>query len=202
LGGEQFDWPDTVLTARSLAAFGVSLFAQAIIVLLIRAFFALKDSKTPVVISVISVLLNSILSIVFIQVLKMPIWGLGISASIATLLHALALLILLDRKVGYFDRAHLIIPFIKISVTTLIMAVPLYVLMKLFDQLVFDTTRTIELVLLTITVSSIGLATYLFFAWFFNIEEVVMFYKFAQKLTRFKDILVEPSQEVGSQKMT
>ena len=202
LGGEQFDWPDTVLTARSLAAFGVSLFAQAIIVLLIRAFFALKDSKTPVVISVISVLLNSILSIVFIQVLKMPIWGLGISASIATLLHALALLILLDRKVGYFDRAHLIIPFIKISVTTLIMAVPLYVLMKLFDQLVFDKTRTIELVLLTITVSSIGLATYLFFAWFFNIEEVVMFYKFAQKLTRFKDILVEPSQEVGSQKMT
>ncbi|MCR4263198.1 MAG: murein biosynthesis integral membrane protein MurJ, partial [Candidatus Roizmanbacteria bacterium] len=39
LGGKQFDWPDTVLTARCLAAFGVSLFAQALIVLLMRAFF-------------------------------------------------------------------------------------------------------------------------------------------------------------------
>ena len=130
----------------------------------------------------------------------MPIWGLGISASIATLLHAFALLILLDRKVGHFDRAHLIIPFIKISVTTLIMAVPLYVLMKLFDQLVFDTTRTVELVLLTVTVSSIGLATYLFFAWFFNIEEVVIFYKFAQKLTKIKTLFLDPTTEVTAGK--
>jgi putative peptidoglycan lipid II flippase len=199
-GADHFDWPATVLTARTLAAFSFSLFAQAMVVLLMRAFFALHDSKTPVVVSIVTVILNSLLSILFILGLKLPIWGLGISTSISSILHAGILLFLLDRKVKGFDRFQLIVPFLKITLTTLIMAVPLYVLMKLFDQLVFDTTRSIELFLLTGTVTSIGFATYLFFAWFFKIDEVLLFYKFAKKLTQVKEILLEPGREISTEK--
>lgn len=40
LGSGQFDWSDTRLTAAMLAIFAVSLFAQAILLLLIRAYYA------------------------------------------------------------------------------------------------------------------------------------------------------------------
>jgi hypothetical protein len=80
------------------------------------------------------------------------------------------------------------------------MGLSMYIPMKLLDQLVFDTTRTLNLILLTGTASCIGFATYLLFAWVFNIEEIITFIKFARKLVRLKDILFEPSQEVGTEK--
>lgn len=47
LGSGEFDWGDTRLTAAVLALLTVSLFAQAINLLLIRAFYASGVTKTP-----------------------------------------------------------------------------------------------------------------------------------------------------------
>ena len=199
-GADLFTWTATVLTGRTLAFFAVSLFAQATVHLLSRGFFAIHDSKTPVVIAVISIAANTILSLLFVFMFSMPIWALALAASIASTLNALLLLLYLDKRLGGFNRKKLFLPAIKIGTATLIMGLSLYVPMKLLDQLVFDTTLTLNLLLLTGTASCIGLATYLFCAWLFNIEEVLTFIKFAQKLVKIKDILVEPSQEVGPEK--
>jgi len=199
-GADQFTWDATVLTGRTLAFFAISLFAQATVHLLSRAFFAVHDSKTPVIIAVISILANTFLSLLFVFTFHMPIWALALAASIASTVNALLLLIYLDKRLGRFNRVKLFLPAIKIGAATLIMGLSLYVPMKLLDQLVFDTTLTLNLLLLTGTASCIGLATYLFCAWLFNIEEVLTFIKFAGKLVKIKDILVEPSQEVGSEK--
>jgi hypothetical protein len=43
--------------------------------------------------------------------------------------------------------------------------------MKLLDQLVFDTTRTLPLLALTGVASATGLAVYLFTAWLLDISE-------------------------------
>jgi putative peptidoglycan lipid II flippase len=199
-GADLFTWTATVMTGRTLAFFSISLFAQAIVHLLSRGFFAIHDSKTPVVIALISILTNTLLSIVFVFWFHLPIWALALSASIASFLNASLLLIFLDRKLGSFDRIKLFLPAIKIGMATIIMGLSLYVPMKLLDQLVFDTTRTLNLILLTWTASCIGLATYLFCAWLFNIEEVILFIKFARKLTTVKDIFYETSGEVGPEK--
>ncbi|TSC53382.1 MAG: Integral membrane protein MviN, partial [Microgenomates group bacterium LiPW_16] len=113
-GASHFDWEATVLTGKTLAFFSISLFAQAIIQLLARGFYALYDSKTPVIIGMISVLTNTVLSIFFIRSLGLPVWGLAISTSIASIVNALLLLIFLDRRVERFDRVRLILPAIKI----------------------------------------------------------------------------------------
>lgn len=200
-GADRFDWAATVLTGKTLAFFSLSLFAQGTIHLLARAFYALYDSKTPVKIAVVSILTNTTLSIFFIQVLSLPVWALGLSTSVASVINAFFLLLILDRKVGGFERRKLILPFLKIVAATLITALFLYVPMKLFDQLVFDTTRTLNLLLLTGTASFIGLSVYLFLAWFFNIEEVIIFYNFAKKLIRVIEIPLEPLQEVVEEKI-
>lgn len=196
-GAGRFDWPATVLTGKTLAYFSISLFAQGIIHLLARAFYAMHDSKTPVIIAVFSILVNVVFSIIFVRLLNLPVWSLALSTTIASLVNGFFLLVLLDMKVKGFDKIKLIAPFAKIVVASAATAVFLYVPMKLFDQLVFDTTRTFNLILLTGTASFIGFSVYLFLAWFLNIEEVMIFFNFAKKLVKVKDILIEPSKEVG-----
>ncbi|MCB9818544.1 oligosaccharide flippase family protein [Candidatus Nomurabacteria bacterium] len=52
LGSGQFDWSDTRLTAAVLAIFVLSLFAQAILLLLIRAFYAGGRTKLPLFVAI------------------------------------------------------------------------------------------------------------------------------------------------------
>lgn len=54
LGSGEFDWGDTRLTAAMLAIFVVSLFAQAILLLLIRAFYAGGRTALPLFVAVFS----------------------------------------------------------------------------------------------------------------------------------------------------
>ncbi len=195
-GASRFDWPATVLTGKTLAFFSLSLFAQAQIQLLARAFYSLYDSKTPVVIGGIAVIINTVLSIVFVRSMGLPVWSLGLSTSVSALFNVLALLYYLDRSVNTFNRSQLLVPSIKMFTASLVMGIALYVPMKLLDQLVFDTTRTFNLFLLTGVASLSGLMMYLFLAWFFNIREVVLFFNFARKIMRVRQPILETSAEV------
>ncbi len=62
LGSGNFDWDDTRLTAAILAIFIVSLLAQAINLLAIRAFYAYGDTKTPLLIALLGSLTTLLVS--------------------------------------------------------------------------------------------------------------------------------------------
>ena len=72
LGTGNFGWLETRLTAASLGVFSFALFTFCLIPLLNRAFFSLQDTKTPVIIGVITIVLNIALSFVFIWFLGFP----------------------------------------------------------------------------------------------------------------------------------
>jgi putative peptidoglycan lipid II flippase len=54
LGSGAFDWDDTRLTAAALAIFALSLAAQAVNLLIVRAFYAAGDTRTPFYVTVCS----------------------------------------------------------------------------------------------------------------------------------------------------
>lgn len=66
LGVGAFGWVDTRLTAAVLGILALSVFAQSIIPFLARSFFALKDTKTPTILTVIFVVLNIVLTFFFV----------------------------------------------------------------------------------------------------------------------------------------
>jgi putative peptidoglycan lipid II flippase len=65
LGSGEFDWSDTRLTAAMLAIFVVALLAQAILLLLIRAFYAGGKTFLPLCVAVTSGLLSIALAFIF-----------------------------------------------------------------------------------------------------------------------------------------
>jgi len=63
----KFSTSSSVLTSASLGLFCLSIPASALISLLLRGFFALKDTKTPTIIAVLMVGLNIIFSLWFVN---------------------------------------------------------------------------------------------------------------------------------------
>lgn len=164
-GGSKFDWTATVSTANTLSFFAFSLPLHTVYYVITRAFFALQDTKTPFIVSVISTIINTILSFVFVYFLKLPVWYLAISFGISINLSSLVLFYLLIKKIDHLKFAPIIIHSALLLLISFLMAVFVWILKKLFDGLIFDTSRTINLFSMTASLVLLGFGVYLYLAW-------------------------------------
>ena len=196
-GAATFPWEATVKTSYALAFFSLSIFAQGGIYLITRAFYALKDTSTPVKVSALTLFVNILLSLTFVKYLQLGIWSVAFSFSITSVLTFLILFVLFFTKVGGFNIDDLTQPFVKICYSSIFMGVGLYLPLKLLDQFVFDTSRTVPLLMLTAVASLAGTATYLIFTWVFKVEEVELLFNLLRKLKLQKGADVVATSTIG-----
>jgi len=121
LGSGRFTWVDTILTADTLAFFSLSLFAQCLIPLLMRMFFAIKNTVIPLVVAVSSALLNIILAFLFAK--SIGVAGLALAFSVAMIFNLILLWVALRIKVGYLYELPILRSLYKICVAAIAMAV-------------------------------------------------------------------------------
>ena len=62
LGSGEFDWDDTRLVAAALAMFVISLFAQALVMLLVRGFYAAGNTRTPLLANMTAVCVSLVVA--------------------------------------------------------------------------------------------------------------------------------------------
>ena len=217
-GAAAFDWLATVLTGRTLAFFALSIFASALIYLVTRAFFALQDTKTPLIIGAISTSVMVFLSATFVLVwrnnlidyainysgrlrlIPVGVESLAFAYSIAAILNLVLLLFFLNRKVK-ISSYEFWISQVKIFLSVIFMGFALYIPIKLLDQLVFDTTRTINLILLTGISSIIGFAIYFFLTWLLDVKEASTFLLMFKKVSGRRE-LIEESEKIIDPKIS
>ena len=137
-GGDKFDWQATVQTALTLSYFSFALPFHAIYYLLTRCFYAVMDSKTPFFISVVAILVNTGLSLLFVFYFHFPIWSLAISFSISMIMNSSTLFFFLSKKISGFDYRFLAIELGKILFASATAGIPSYFLMRFLDGLVFE----------------------------------------------------------------
>lgn len=184
-GGKKFDWEGTNLTALTLSYFAFSLPFHSIFYLIIRGFYAACDTKTPFLINLFSVLINTLLSLLFIFGLKLPVWSLAVSFSISILINTFFLLLFYYQKIKGFAVSYFLTHSLKIYLASFISSCFSYPLMKLLDKLILETSRTINVFFLIVIVFSFFILLYLFIAWLLNVEEV---YLFGKLITKIKEI--------------
>lgn len=197
-GVSNFPWPATVLTGKAVAILVVSAFAQAITQILIRGFYALHNTKTPLVVATISTIINIAVSFALVFYFNFGILGLAIALSLSNIIQGISLLYLISRELGGFERADFTIPFLKISFATLLTGVSLWVPFRLLDQLVFDTTRTGPLIALTGTTGAIGLGVYLAFSKIMNIKQLHAFTQLAYRIGNWRKIFSTTQETLES----
>ncbi|MBF0455043.1 MAG: murein biosynthesis integral membrane protein MurJ [Magnetococcales bacterium] len=94
-----FDENATYLTAQALLAYGLGLTAFSAIKVLAPAFYAMKDTRTPVRIAIICMSSNMVLNVLLMIPLQHV--GLALATTLSAFLNAFLLLRGLDKKVGY-----------------------------------------------------------------------------------------------------
>jgi len=197
-GAYEFDWQATVLTGKVLAVFAVSIFAQALLYLVSRAFYALHDTKTPLIVSAVATVCMLGLGTLFILYFHLGITSLAFAYTLAAIFQVVILLYMLDRKTHGFAKKEVAISLIKIFAAAFFTGFALYIPLKLLDQLVFDTTKTINLLLLTGISSIFGLSLYVFLTWVFNVKEATTFLLLFKRVGNWREILGSSDEVIDS----
>lgn len=99
----EFTSGDVVRTAGAMQFYAVGLLGIAASIVLTRCFFAMHDSKTPVIVATAVVALNVLCSALTVH--SFGINGLAASNSLASLIEAVVLGLLLARRIGIADGA-------------------------------------------------------------------------------------------------
>lgn len=122
-----FDESSTETTSWALLFYALGLFAHAMLEILTRGFYALRDTKTPVAWSLVAMVLNIALGLVLMGPLGHG--GLALGLSLSTILEATALFVLLRRRLGGLEDRSLAVSLIKIVVASFVMAAAVSILL-------------------------------------------------------------------------
>jgi len=117
----QFTPADTAATAAALMFYAPGLLGYSAVKIASPTFYALRDSRTPVTVSLISVALNLALNLMLVRV--MGYQGLALGTAIAALFNAGTLLWLLRRRIGGLDDRRTVMSLLKITAASAVMAV-------------------------------------------------------------------------------
>jgi putative peptidoglycan lipid II flippase len=105
----QFNARSTEMVTWALYFYAAGLFSHSLLEVLTRGYYALKDTLTPVIYSTLGVALAIVLSIVFSYAFTslgwMPLGGLALGTTLASIMETSILAVLLRRKMGgWLDR--------------------------------------------------------------------------------------------------
>ena len=172
LGTGAFDWDATIRTADTLAFFSLGLFAQSLIPLFARAFYALNNTKTPFVVGVISELLTIIGSLVLMGPLGVA--GLALASAAGATVNMIMLGILLRKEAATIIDQKLLPMLFKVATAGVVMGSVIqilkYPLAKIFDQRYFW-----GILSQGAAAGLLGLLVYGLICWLLRVNEMILF---------------------------
>ncbi len=187
LGSGKFDWNDTVLTANSLGLFCLSLFAQSLLPLLARAFYARHNTKIPFYAAFLCLLVNVFLSWWLIQ--KIGVLGLALGFSISSIFNLVLLVVWLKLRIPNIWRNGIIVALAKISFASLLMGVAVQYT-KTWLGLSVDMQKFWGVFMQGLIATIVGIAVFVLVGYLLQTEELLNFVAGLKKKL-FKSVEVE-----------
>jgi putative peptidoglycan lipid II flippase len=111
-------------TATALYFYSVGLVAFASTKIAASAFYSLKDTKTPVIAAVASVVVNFLLCLLLMKPLRHG--GLALATSLASFMNLLILIAVLRRRMGGVDGVEILRSAGKVFVASIVMGIGVY----------------------------------------------------------------------------
>lgn len=192
-GARSFPWDATLLTGKVLSILALSIAPQAVAHVLTRAFHAIKNTKIPLFVGAISMISFTLFSFISTQIYGWGLIGIAIGLSLASFLDFILLYYLLIGKIGRLEISWKIV---KMSLVSFASGVALYIPMKLLDQFVLDTTKTIWLIVLTLVVSLLSFTVYCLFSYLLKIEELNDVFSLLKRLGNWRRVLGESDEVI------
>lgn len=127
-----FDAVSTEMTAVALLFYSVGLWAFSANRVMISAFYAFQDTKTPVKVAAVALVVNGVLSLLLMGPMKHG--GLALAVSVASGLQFCLLVLLLHKRGGIFDWRPLVESALRSLVASVFMGVVIFYLNEVWGK--------------------------------------------------------------------
>jgi putative peptidoglycan lipid II flippase len=175
----EFVAASTRLTARALLYYAIGLPALATVKLVVPAFYSTGDTKTPVIVAGISLFINIVLNIVFLQFFfrRVQNGGPALATALATFFDFFALFIIFRLRYGSMGMMEVMRSFAKISLCSGIMGVACWIA-NYYTSFTMHSRFLVQLVVFSALIIG-ATVLYLAVAWIFRCHEIEEVYGIA-----------------------
>lgn len=211
-----FSLQDARLTAAALGIFAFGIFAASLLPLFTRAFFVFHNTKTPVFINIFSMLINIILSFLFVgAIVKLPflgqklsdimnisdiggaaILGLPLAITVASVINLAWHWFDLKKHVGDFGISEIKKSFFRVLAASAVAVVFIYAGLYIFSR-VFNAETGLGLLFQTLCAGLAGGVVYLSAAFALGMEEILML-KIPATLLNWRGIKNPEPEPIGA----
>jgi putative peptidoglycan lipid II flippase len=126
----EIDAHQAALIARSTIVYSGAIWAFSLLQIINRAYYAIHDTLTPVVMAIVNILINLVVEIPLLWWLGESAMAVGTVVSFAV--QAVIMLWMLDRKIGGLNLRGMAKPILKMILATMVMTVVCWVLKHSF----------------------------------------------------------------------
>jgi len=112
---------DTHQTALALQCYAAGLAGYSALKIIAPAFYALGDARTPMMVSLVSVLINGISAFTMVRIAGFGFAGLALSSSIVSTFSAITLLLLLRGRIGGIHGWQMGVSVVKVALAAVAM---------------------------------------------------------------------------------
>lgn len=176
LGAGNFDWEDTILTFEVLKFLSLSLFAQSLIPLFARAFFALQNTKMPFYIALVSAGVQ--IALIPILLPEYGVLSLAISFSAGSILNIILLYFALRKRISSWDDRKFLYPIVKILIAALCASIVAQISKSVFALTITELDTFVKVFLQLMTGLVIGGVSFVMVCHWFRVDELLMVKRF------------------------
>lgn len=176
LGTGAFNWEDTILTFTVLGWLSVSLFAQSLVPLFVRAFFALQDTRTPLFAALVAEGVH--LSFIPFLLDRFEVAGIAMAYTFGAITNIVILYIALRRRLDEWHDKDIIPGAFKILLVSIAAALVAQYSKGIFALTIDRLDTFIEVAAKLGVGTVIGATTYLFASAFFGLPEYAQVKRF------------------------
>ncbi|MDF2672070.1 MAG: murJ [Clostridiales bacterium] len=172
-------------SAIALAYYTPGIVAQACVPTLIRGFYSLHDTKTPLKIGAFVTFLNITLNILFLKFSNFAIAGIALSSSITSTLEMILLIKALNKRITHIGIRELSVTFIKSLFASVIMGILVFITFTRIEMLLGMTSKANQLIAVLTSISA-GIFIYASSSYIFKIQEFNYCFKLVKEKLFFK----------------
>lgn len=164
----EFDVRATSMTAIALIMYSIGMVAFGLRDILGKVFYALQDTKTPMINGAMAMIMNIVLNIILVKYLQLA--GLALATSISAIVCIFLLFGSLKKKIGYFGQDKIIKTMIKSILSAVVMGIVTYFIYNMISNLL-GVGFIKEVISLVVSVG-IGAVTYAILVVLLKVEEI------------------------------
>jgi putative peptidoglycan lipid II flippase len=112
---------DSVLIARSVVFYSTAIWAFSLLQITNRAYYALHDTKTPLVMSAVNIVINLVVELPLVWIPGIGESGMAVGTAVSFAIQAIVMLWILDRRIGGLELRKLVMPIVKMLIAALVM---------------------------------------------------------------------------------